>query len=122
MSSHLAVRRYSYSSSSASSGIESRGQQTQQKHPDFPLPRHLLQLLLVEPKVFPGQPRDIVQSSVSWVRTGSRFRHLKVVEGFECSNDPRCYVVWGLNAPGRVSHGKQSLGDGSDKERFKMPS
>ncbi|MEQ2313213.1 hypothetical protein AMECASPLE_039356, partial [Ameca splendens] len=34
-------------------------------------------------------------------------RHLNVVEGFECSNDPRGYVVWGLNAPGRVSHGKQ---------------
>ncbi|MEQ2286077.1 hypothetical protein AMECASPLE_038428 [Ameca splendens] len=39
--------------------------------------------------------------------------HLNVVEGFECSNDPRGYVVWGLNAPGRVSHGKQALGDGS---------
>ncbi|MEQ2256445.1 hypothetical protein ILYODFUR_024281 [Ilyodon furcidens] len=49
-------------------------------------------------------------------------RHLNVVEGFECSNDPRGYVVWGLNAPGRVSHGKQALGDGSDKERFKNPS
>ncbi|KAK5617647.1 hypothetical protein CRENBAI_002383 [Crenichthys baileyi] len=36
-------------------------------------------------------------------------RHLNVVEGFECSNDPRGYVVWGLNAPGRVSHGKQAL-------------
>ncbi|MEQ2269092.1 hypothetical protein XENORESO_021873 [Xenotaenia resolanae] len=45
-------------------------------------------------------------------------RHLNVVEGFECSNDPRGYVVWGLNAPGRVSHGKQALGDGSDKESF----
>ncbi|MEQ2311738.1 hypothetical protein AMECASPLE_023727 [Ameca splendens] len=42
-------------------------------------------------------------------------RHINVVEGFECSNDPRGYVVWGLNAPGRVSHGKQALGDGSDK-------
>ncbi|MED6258566.1 hypothetical protein ATANTOWER_009115 [Ataeniobius toweri] len=30
------------------------------------------------------------------------------MEGFECSNDPRGYVVWGLNAPGRVSHGKQT--------------
>ncbi|MED6274143.1 hypothetical protein CHARACLAT_013486 [Characodon lateralis] len=48
--------------------------------------------------------------------------HLNVVEGFECPNDPRGYVVWGLNAPGRVSHGKQALGDGSDKERFKTPS
>ncbi|MEQ2230130.1 hypothetical protein ILYODFUR_026115 [Ilyodon furcidens] len=48
--------------------------------------------------------------------------HLNVVEGFECWNDPRGYVVWGLNVPGRVSHGKQAPGDGSDKERFKTPS
>ncbi|MEQ2255512.1 hypothetical protein ILYODFUR_014673, partial [Ilyodon furcidens] len=34
--------------------------QTQQRHPDVPLPRHLLQLLRGEPKAFPGQPRDIV--------------------------------------------------------------
>ncbi|MEQ2198758.1 hypothetical protein XENOCAPTIV_017848 [Xenoophorus captivus] len=46
-------------------------------------------------------------------------RHLNMVEGFECSNDPSGYVVWGLNAPGRVSHGKQAIGDRSDKERFK---
>ncbi|MED6273802.1 hypothetical protein CHARACLAT_010143 [Characodon lateralis] len=37
-----------------------RWQQTQQRHPDVPLPRHLLQLLRVEPKAFPGQPRDTV--------------------------------------------------------------
>ncbi|MED6251337.1 hypothetical protein ATANTOWER_028737, partial [Ataeniobius toweri] len=30
---------------------------------------------------------------------GSLNRHLNVVEGFECSNDPRGYVVWGFNAP-----------------------
>ncbi|MEQ2171454.1 hypothetical protein GOODEAATRI_010861 [Goodea atripinnis] len=36
------------------------GQQTQQRHPDVPLPRHLLQLFWGEPKAFPGQPRDIV--------------------------------------------------------------
>ncbi|MEQ2241420.1 hypothetical protein ILYODFUR_025080 [Ilyodon furcidens] len=30
------------------------------------------------------------------------------MEEFECSNDPRGYVAWGLNAPGRVSHGKQT--------------
>ncbi|MEQ2159982.1 hypothetical protein GOODEAATRI_028862 [Goodea atripinnis] len=49
-----------YSSSSALSETGSRGQQTQQRRPDVPLPRHLLQLLRGEPKVFPGQPRDIV--------------------------------------------------------------
>ncbi|MEQ2239486.1 hypothetical protein ILYODFUR_004943 [Ilyodon furcidens] len=46
-------------------------------------------------------------------------RHLNVVEGFDCWNNPRGYVVRGLSAPGRVSHGKQALGDGSDKERFR---
>ncbi|MED6243845.1 hypothetical protein ATANTOWER_028273 [Ataeniobius toweri] len=40
--------------------FEVTGQQTQQRHPDVPLPRHLLQLLRVEPKALPGQPRDIV--------------------------------------------------------------
>ncbi|MEQ2289759.1 hypothetical protein AMECASPLE_036538 [Ameca splendens] len=45
--------------------------------------------------------------------------HHNVVEGFECSNDPTSYVVWGLNAPGTVSNGKRSLGDRSDKEQFK---
>ncbi|MEQ2285538.1 hypothetical protein AMECASPLE_032907 [Ameca splendens] len=47
-----------------------RGQQTQQRHPDVPLPRHLLQLLWEEPKAFPGQPRDIVPFS-----TGSIWPH-----------------------------------------------
>ncbi|MED6268505.1 hypothetical protein CHARACLAT_023103 [Characodon lateralis] len=42
------------------SGTGLRGQQTQQRRPDVPLPRHLIQLLRVEPKAFPGQPRDIV--------------------------------------------------------------
>ncbi|MEQ2283987.1 hypothetical protein AMECASPLE_017101 [Ameca splendens] len=51
---------YSYSLSSTLSGTWSLGQQTQQRHPDIPLPRHLLQLLWGEPKVFPGQPRDRV--------------------------------------------------------------
>ncbi|MEQ2316449.1 hypothetical protein AMECASPLE_032628 [Ameca splendens] len=36
----------SYSSSFALSGTGSRGQQTQQRRPDVPLPRHLLQLLI----------------------------------------------------------------------------
>ncbi|MEQ2222787.1 hypothetical protein ILYODFUR_030042 [Ilyodon furcidens] len=36
----------------------SRGQQFQQRHPDFPLPRHLVQLFWGKPKVFPGQPGD----------------------------------------------------------------
>ncbi|MEQ2241807.1 hypothetical protein ILYODFUR_029122 [Ilyodon furcidens] len=47
---------YLYSTPSALSDTGSRGQQTQQRHPDVSLPRHLLQLLRVEPKAFPGQP------------------------------------------------------------------
>ncbi|MEQ2252147.1 hypothetical protein ILYODFUR_018706 [Ilyodon furcidens] len=35
-------------------------QQTRQRRPDVPLPRHLHQLLRGEPKAFPGQLRDIV--------------------------------------------------------------
>ncbi|MEQ2297085.1 hypothetical protein AMECASPLE_031119 [Ameca splendens] len=41
----------------------SRGQQTQQRRPDVPLPRHLLQLLREEPKGLPGQPQDTVPSA-----------------------------------------------------------
>ena len=41
------------------SGIGSRGQLSEQGHPDFPLPRHFLQLLREDPKAFPGQPSDI---------------------------------------------------------------
>ncbi|KAK5612362.1 hypothetical protein CRENBAI_013198 [Crenichthys baileyi] len=48
-------------------------------------------------------------------------RHLNVVEGFECSNDPRGYVVWGLNAPVRRSWGptlEPGLGSGLVGERL----
>ncbi|MED6259321.1 hypothetical protein ATANTOWER_020862 [Ataeniobius toweri] len=55
----------SYSSSSALSGTGLRGQQNQQRRPDVPLPRHLLQLLKGEPKAFPGQPRDIIPPACS---------------------------------------------------------
>ncbi|MED6275891.1 hypothetical protein CHARACLAT_031270 [Characodon lateralis] len=48
----------------------SRGQQTQQRRPDVHLPRHLLQLLWVEPKAFPGQPRDIVLRACPEPSTG----------------------------------------------------
>ncbi|KAI3360800.1 hypothetical protein L3Q82_013034 [Scortum barcoo] len=34
-----------------------------------------------------------------------------MVEGFVCPNNPRSYVVEGHYAPGRVSYGKQVLGD-----------
>ncbi|MEQ2289983.1 hypothetical protein AMECASPLE_038732 [Ameca splendens] len=63
-----------------------------------------------------------MEVSTAWAVQPSLNRHLNVVEGFECLNDTRSYVVWGLNAPGRVSHGQQALGDGSDKDRFKIPS
>lgn len=31
------------------------------------------------------------------------------------SSDPSSYVVWDLDVPGRVTQGKQILGDGTDK-------
>uniref|UniRef100_A0A3Q3IA55 C2H2-type domain-containing protein n=1 Tax=Monopterus albus TaxID=43700 RepID=A0A3Q3IA55_MONAL len=42
------------------SGTGSRGQQSKQRCPDFPLSRHFLQLLRGNAEAFPGQPRDIV--------------------------------------------------------------
>ncbi|XP_050960778.1 uncharacterized protein LOC127162047 [Labeo rohita] len=38
----------------------SRGQQSKQRRPDFPLPRHFLQLFRRNTEAFPGQPRDII--------------------------------------------------------------
>ncbi|KAI3352066.1 hypothetical protein L3Q82_020881 [Scortum barcoo] len=52
--------RGSSSSSSAWSGTGSRRQQSEQRCPDFPHPRHFLQLFRGDPEAFPGQPRDIV--------------------------------------------------------------
>ncbi|KAK3530439.1 hypothetical protein QTP86_024351, partial [Hemibagrus guttatus] len=37
-----------------------QGQQSKQGCPDFPLPRHFLQLFRSDPEVFPGQTKDIV--------------------------------------------------------------
>ncbi|XDV29368.1 hypothetical protein PO909_032505 [Leuciscus waleckii] len=42
------------------SGAGSRGQQSKQGCPDFPLPRHFLQLFRGYTEAFPGQPGDIV--------------------------------------------------------------
>ena len=39
----------------------------EQGHPDFPLPRHFLQLYREDPEAFPGQPSH---STVSWVFPG----------------------------------------------------
>ncbi|KAI3361490.1 hypothetical protein L3Q82_013637 [Scortum barcoo] len=47
-------------SSSALSGTGSRRQQSEQRCPDFPHPRHFLQLFRGDPEAFPGQLRDIV--------------------------------------------------------------
>lgn len=38
-----------------------------------------------------------------------------MVEGFQCSEDPRSYYVRGFNAPGRVSQDRHALVKGSDK-------
>ncbi len=42
------------------SGAGSRGQQSKQRCPDFPLPRHFLQHFWGDTEAFPGQPGDIV--------------------------------------------------------------
>ena len=41
--------------------------------------------------------------------------HPIVVEEFQCPNDPGA-MLSGAAAPGKVSHGKVVLGEGSDKE------
>ncbi|XP_055022386.1 monoglyceride lipase isoform X2 [Boleophthalmus pectinirostris] len=40
--------------------VGSRGQQSEEGLPDFPLHTHVLQLFQGDPQTFPGQPRDIV--------------------------------------------------------------
>ncbi|KAK3528665.1 hypothetical protein QTP70_007204 [Hemibagrus guttatus] len=47
------------------------GQQSKQRCPDFPFPRHFLQLFRRDPKAFPGQPRDIVSPVCPWSSPGS---------------------------------------------------
>ncbi|MED6253369.1 hypothetical protein ATANTOWER_027734, partial [Ataeniobius toweri] len=64
------------------SSLVSRGQHTQQKHPDVPLPRHLLQLFRGEPKAFPGQPRDIVSPACPGPSPG-----IPPEEGFQKASD-----------------------------------
>ncbi|KAK3574555.1 hypothetical protein QTP86_010175 [Hemibagrus guttatus] len=49
----------------------SRGQQSKQGCPDFPLPRHFLQLFWRDPEAFPGQPRDIVSKACPRSSPGS---------------------------------------------------
>ena len=44
---------------------------SEQGHPDFPLPRHLLQLFREDPKVFPGQLSDIVTPACPGSSLGS---------------------------------------------------
>ncbi|KAI3367141.1 hypothetical protein L3Q82_008138 [Scortum barcoo] len=58
-------------SSSAWSGTGSRRQQSEQRCPDFPHPRHFLQLFRGDPEAFPGQPRDIVSPACPGSSPGS---------------------------------------------------
>ncbi|KAI3372540.1 hypothetical protein L3Q82_023022, partial [Scortum barcoo] len=56
-------------------------QQSEQRCPDFPHPRHFLQLFRGDPEAFPGQPRDIVSpacpgSSPGPPPDGTRLEHL----------------------------------------------
>ena len=41
-----------------------------------------------------------------------------VPHNWMCPNDPRSHAVGGSFAPGRASHGRLVLGEGSDKDRF----
>ncbi|GAA6082658.1 vascular endothelial growth factor receptor 1-like [Tachysurus ichikawai] len=68
---------------------------------------------LSRPRVLLELGCQVNQEAYWWTWESSRLnRHLIVVEGFACLNDPRSYVV---------SQGKQVLGDGPDKDRFKTP-
>ncbi|KAK3530867.1 hypothetical protein QTP70_003638 [Hemibagrus guttatus] len=49
----------------------SQRQQSKQECPDFPLPRHFLQLFRRDPEAFPGQPRDIVSPACPESSPGS---------------------------------------------------
>ncbi|KAK3562082.1 hypothetical protein QTP86_027175 [Hemibagrus guttatus] len=49
----------------------SRGQKSKQGCPDFPIPRHFLQLFRRDPEAFPGQPRDIVSPACPGSSPGS---------------------------------------------------
>ncbi|KAK3548865.1 hypothetical protein QTP70_021277 [Hemibagrus guttatus] len=47
------------------------GQQSKQGCPDFPLPRHFLQLFRRDPEAFPGWPRDVVSPACPGSSPGS---------------------------------------------------
>ncbi len=53
------------------SGAGSRGQQSKQRCPDFPLPRHFLLLLRGNTEAFPGQSGDIIPSTCPGSSSGS---------------------------------------------------
>ena len=48
------------------SGVGSRGQQFQQKAPDFPLLSNISGMLLGDPEAFPGQCGDVIRPSGPW--------------------------------------------------------
>ena len=52
------------------------------RRPDFPLPGHIIQLLREDPKVFPGQPSDIVTPACPGSSSGSP-------PGGACQEHPR---------------------------------
>ncbi len=63
------------------SGAGSRGQQSKQRCPNFPLPRHFLLLLWGDTEAFPGQSGDIIppacpRSSLGSPPGGMRLEHL----------------------------------------------
>ncbi|XDV25258.1 hypothetical protein PO909_029204 [Leuciscus waleckii] len=63
------------------SGVGSRGQQSKQRRPDFPLPRHFLQLFWGNTEAFPGQLGDKIppacpRSSLGSPPSGTSPEHL----------------------------------------------
>jgi len=67
----LSIHPSIHPSSAASPGVGSRGQQLEQRNPDFPVPGHFLQLFRRDPEAFPGQPRDIVSPTCPGASPGS---------------------------------------------------
>ncbi len=82
------------------SGAGSRGQQSKQRCPDFPLPRHFLQLFRGDIEAFPGQPGDIVSPACPRSSPGPPpgGKEGKSVEEKDAQPTERTTALWGLSS------------------------
>ncbi len=82
------------------SGAGSRGQQSKQRYPDFPLPRHFLQLFRGDTEAFPGQPGDIVSPACPRSSPGPPpgGKEGKSVEEKDAQPTERTTALWGLSS------------------------